>query len=85
MAEKDPHKDIAALAFDAALKELETIVGKLERGDAPLEDSIAIYARGEALKRHCEALLRKAESRIEAIRLGPEGKPDALRPLDPES
>ena len=61
--------DIRAMSFEAALKELETIVGKLESGQAPLAESIAIYERGEALKSHCEALLKQAEARIEKITL----------------
>ena len=44
--------DIGALPFERALAELEDIVRRLERGDVPLEDSIAIYERGEALKKH---------------------------------
>ena len=47
-------EDIAAMPFEQALKELETIVSRLEDGDVPLEESIRIYERGEALKKHCE-------------------------------
>ncbi len=65
---------LAALPFEKALAELEDIVRRLERGDVPLEDSIAIYERGEALKKHCEALLKKAEARIEKITIGPDGQ-----------
>ncbi len=83
MAESaEQHADIATLPFEQALKELEGIVSRLERGDVPLEDSIAIYERGERLKEHCEALLRRAEARIEKIALGPDGKPAAVEPLD---
>ena len=49
----------------------------------PLEDSIAIYERGEALKKHCESLLKRAEARIERITLGPDGAPTGTLPLDP--
>ena len=45
--------DIAAMSFEDALGELERIVENLERGDVPLDRSIAIYERGEALKAHC--------------------------------
>jgi exodeoxyribonuclease VII small subunit len=75
---------IEALPFEKALAELEDIVRRLERGDVPLEDSIAIYERGEALKKHCESLLKKAEARIEKITIGPEGKPTGKAPLDVE-
>ena len=51
------------MSFEQALKELETIVDRLEKGDVELEASIRIYERGEALKTHCDALLRKAEAR----------------------
>ena len=74
--------DIKALSFEAALQQLEEIVGKLEGGRAPLAESIAIYERGEALKAHCEALLRTAEARIEKITLSREGKATGTEPLD---
>jgi len=74
--------DVAALPFEAALKELEGIVARLERGDVPLEESIAIYTRGEALKARCDALLKQAEARIEKITLGADGKPTGTAPLD---
>lgn len=75
---------LAALPFEKALAELEEIVRRLERGDVPLEDSIAIYERGEALKKHCEALLKKAEARIEKITIGPDGQAAGATPLDVE-
>ncbi|MEL6323246.1 MAG: exodeoxyribonuclease VII small subunit [Pseudomonadota bacterium] len=49
------------------MKELEGIVDKLERGDVELEQSIAIYERGAALKAHCEAKLKSAELKVEQI------------------
>ncbi len=76
---------LAALPFEKALAELEEIVRRLERGDVPLEDSIAIYERGEALKKHCEALLKKAEARIEKITIGPDGQASGATPLDVEA
>lgn len=76
--------DIAALPFEKALAELETIVGRLEKGDVPLEDSIALYARGDALRAQCEVLLKKAEARIEKITLDAQGKPTGTTPLDAE-
>jgi exodeoxyribonuclease VII small subunit len=76
------HGEIATLPFEKALAELETIVGRLERGDVPLEESIAIYERGETLKARCEALLKQAEARIERITLSTDGKPSGTTPLD---
>ena len=82
--DKAPAPEVAALPFEKAMAELETIVGQLEKGSVPLEESIAIYERGEALKAHCEALLRRAEMRIEKITLGPDGAPTGVEPLDVE-
>lgn len=59
--------DVAALSFERALAELEEIVSKLEKGQVELEDSIALYERGAALKAHCEAKLKSAQERIEKI------------------
>ena len=84
--DRDPaeeHADVASLPFEKALAELEDIVRQLEGGRVPLEDSIAIYERGEILKRHCEGLLKRAETRIERIALGPDGRPTGTVPLDP--
>ena len=74
--------DVKTLSFEAALQQLEEIVGKLESGRAPLAESIAIYERGEALKQHCETLLKAAEARIEKITLSRDGKPTGTEPLD---
>ena len=74
--------DIKAMSFEDALSELERIVAQLEGGKAPLQDSIAIYERGEALKSHCEALLKAAEARIEKITLDKNGNPTGTEPLD---
>ena len=82
MAE-DEADEVVGLSFEKALAELEQIVERLERGDVPLAESIAIYERGEVLKKHCERLLREAEARVEKIRIGPGGKPEGTEPLDP--
>ncbi|KSV95818.1 MULTISPECIES: exodeoxyribonuclease VII small subunit [Sinorhizobium/Ensifer group] len=74
--------DVSALTFEQAVEELERIVSALERGDVALDKSIEIYERGEALKKHCEALLKAAEDRIEKIRLDRAGKPQGVEPLD---
>lgn len=78
----EPSAPIADLSFEAALDELEKIVAQLESGRAPLQESIAIYERGEALKRHCENLLKQAEARIEKITLARDGTPTGTEPLD---
>jgi exodeoxyribonuclease VII small subunit len=74
--------DVTRLSFEKALAELESIVQKLERGDVALEESVAFYERGEALKRRCEDLLRQAEARVEKITLDASGKPTGTEPLD---
>jgi exodeoxyribonuclease VII small subunit len=74
--------DVKAMSFEMALAELEGIVARLEGGKAQLAESIAIYERGEALKSHCEGLLKAAEARIEKITLK-NGKPVGTEPLDP--
>jgi exodeoxyribonuclease VII small subunit len=76
--------DVKTLSFEKALAELETIVGKLEGGNVPLEESITLYQRGEALKARCDALLKDAEARVEKITLGADGKPTGTVPLDGE-
>ncbi|MBC7137170.1 MAG: exodeoxyribonuclease VII small subunit [Defluviimonas sp.] len=74
--------DIAAMSFEEAMKELEAVVGKLERGDVPLEDSIRLYERGAALKAHCDARLKAAEEKVARITLGPDGQPSGLAPVE---
>jgi exodeoxyribonuclease VII small subunit len=74
--------DLSGYSFEKAVAELESIVARLERGDVALDESIAIYERGELLKKHCEQLLSDAENRIEKIRLDRAGKPTGTEPLD---
>jgi exodeoxyribonuclease VII small subunit len=83
MADGD-NSDIQTMSFEKALEALEKIVDDLERGDVPLDQSIRIYERGEALKAHCEKLLKAAEDKVEKIRLSREGKPVGVEPLDGE-
>ena len=83
MADQDP-APVEGMTFEAALKELEQIVSRLERGEVPLAESIAIYERGDALRKHCDALLKQAEARVEKIRVGADGKPEGTEPLDVE-
>ena len=74
--------DIAALSFEDALKALEDVVRRLESGDTPLEESIDLYTRGDALRIHCQKRLDSAQARIEAIVADADGKPVGLRPFD---
>jgi exodeoxyribonuclease VII small subunit len=74
--------DVGQLSFERAIEELESIVRRLEDGKVPLEESVAIYERGEALKRRCEDLLRQAEARVQKITLDASGNPTGAEPLD---
>jgi exodeoxyribonuclease VII small subunit len=69
------------MSFEAALRELEGIVARLEQGEVDLEDSISLYERGQALKVHCEKKLKAAEGRLEKIVLGSSG-PVGSEPMD---
>lgn len=64
---------VSEMSFETAMAELNEVVSKLERGDVALEDSIALYERGAALKAHCEAKLKDAEEKVEKITVGPDG------------
>ncbi len=77
-----PAAGIAELSFEEALRALEDVVRKLEGGEVPLEESIGLYERGEALRRHCQARRDAAQARIEKIVQGPDGKATGAVPFD---
>ena len=81
MAQKT-NDDVQQLPFERAIEELESIVKRLEEGKVPLEESVAIYERGEVLKRRCEELLRQAEARVEKITTDASGAAAGVAPLD---
>ena len=83
-ASDNQNADVGQLSFERAIDELESIVKRLEDGKVPLEESVAIYERGEALKRRCEDLLRQAEARVQKITLDASGKATGAEPLDIE-
>ena len=72
----------ADLSFEDALARLEAIVSRLESGQAPLEQSIALYEEGAALKAHCEARLKAAQLRVEKIVVGPDGQAKGIQPAE---
>lgn len=80
----DEKDDIAGMSFEQAMGELEAIVGRLEGGNVPLDESIRIYERGDALRARCETLLKAAEAKVEKITLARDGSPSGTEPLDPE-
>lgn len=70
------------MSFEQAMAELEQVVGKLEAGDVALEDSITLYERGAALRKHCEARLKAAEEKVAAITLDESGQPKGAVPVE---
>ena len=78
----DQAPDISQMSYEQALAALEDVVRRLEGGDAALDESIALYERGEALRKHCQARLDAAQARIEAIVADAEGRAAATRPFD---
>ena len=74
-------KPIAEMTFEEAMTALEQVVGALERGDVALEQSIALYDRGAALKTHCAAKLKDAEEKVEQIRAA-EGRTVGVTPVE---
>ena len=78
----EPAPALATMSFEDALRALEEVVRKLESGDVPLDDSIALYARGEELRRHCQARLDSAAARIERVVAGADGTPSHTSPFD---
>jgi exodeoxyribonuclease VII small subunit len=78
----ETNADVKKMPFERAIEELESIVKRLEEGKVPLEESVTIYERGEALNKRCEELLRQAEARVEKITLDANGKPTGSEPLD---
>ena len=62
-------------SFESSLEELEKIVGKLERGDLPLEASLELFEQGIRLSRECQERLSQAERRIEVLLRDQQGRP----------
>ncbi|BDI61030.1 exodeoxyribonuclease 7 small subunit [Qipengyuania nanhaisediminis] len=75
-------KPIDQMTFEEALAALGEVVNRLERGDVPLDESIAIYERGELLRAACQKRLDSAQARIEKIVAGADGNPTGTAPLD---
>ncbi len=73
---------VEKMTFEQAMAELEQVVGKLERGDVALDDSIALYERGAALKKRCETKLKEAEEKVAAITLDSDGKATGAKPVE---
>ncbi len=76
MAEQEQKNNIDELSFEDAITGLTDIVGRIEQGQIPLQDSLEQYERGMALIKHCRTILQKAEKRIEKITQEQEGRQD---------
>ena len=74
-------KPIAEMTFEEAVAALEAVVSQLERGEVALEQSIALYERGAALKSHCATKLQAAEQKVELIRAA-EGRAIGTTPAE---
>ncbi|GGM07151.1 exodeoxyribonuclease VII small subunit [Pseudooceanicola nanhaiensis] len=81
MSDQQP---VDQMSFEDAMKELEGVVSQLERGDVPLDQSIALYERGARLKARCEQKLKEAEEKVAAITLDAQGQPTGTTPVDPQ-
>ena len=75
-------KPVEEMSFEEAMAALEKVVGDLERGDVPLEQSIALYERGAKLKKRCEDKLKEAEEKVAAITLDGDGNPAGTKPVE---
>lgn len=73
---------VSDMTFEQAMAELEQVVGKLERGDVALDDSIKLYERGAELKKRCEAKLKEAEEKVAAITLNGDGQATGTTPVE---
>jgi exodeoxyribonuclease VII small subunit len=73
---------VEEMSFETAMAELEKVLGQLERGDVALDESIALYERGAALKARCEAKLKEAEEKVAAITLDGDGNPTGVKAVE---
>ncbi len=77
-------KKIEDMTFEEAMDALDTVVRALEGGEVPLEKSIALYERGDSLKKHCEAKLGEAELKVEKITASADGTATGAEPFKTE-
>jgi len=82
MTETPPSTPVEKMSFEQAMKELESVVDRLERGEVALEESITLYERGAKLKKRCEDELKRAEEKVAAITLDADGTPTGIKPVE---
>ena len=75
-------KPVSKMSFEDAMRELEAVVGQLERGEVALDESIKLYERGAALKKRCEDELARAEEKVAQITLDADGNPAGAKPVE---
>ena len=75
-------KEVKNISFEEALKELESIVQKLESGQVKLEEAVSAYEKGVQMQKICEEKLKEAQMKVEKLILDKEGKPVGKEPLD---
>lgn len=75
-------RPVAEMSFEEAMAELENVVGQLERGDVPLEDSIKLYERGAELKKRCEVKLNEAQEKVAQITTDADGNATGTTPAE---
>lgn len=66
------------ISFEESVKRLDEIVKQLERGDAPLSESLKLFEEGTALISNCDLLLSEAEQKVVKLRKGHNGEPEEL-------
>lgn len=74
--------DVNEMSFEQAIAALEQVVGQLERGDVALDESIALYERGAALRKRCQDELKRAEEKVAKLILDADGNAAGTAPLD---
>jgi len=84
MAHKKQKTDVDKFSFEEAIKELTNIVGKIEQGQIPLQDSLEQYEKGMALIKQCRTILQKAEERIEKITREEDSQDSSRHEKDPD-
>jgi exodeoxyribonuclease VII small subunit len=67
MSNRKAEKDPKPVDFETAMRDLEEIVARLEKGDLALEESLAAFERGVMLTRTCQVALKEAEQKVEIL------------------
>jgi exodeoxyribonuclease VII small subunit len=82
MTETSQRTPVTEMSFEQAIAALELVVGQLERGDVALDESIALYERGAALRKRCQDELKRAEEKVAKLTIDADGNAVGTAPLD---